>query len=204
MDAVINLAWDSSEFSQAFIGNDQQIAHLESVKNQILNDQENDLNQDADKFLQEYAAYTPLTGRSRLAQNNALWSAFKDSTCDLLSSEGGIATSVIKGTATMKLLCERLEGTLAQFFTLLEDIFDFQFQLVDAIAGVVRGNIAKRLAERIKREVDVVSGAQLLIGSFMTQNILKTSASTYCDVIEYRRLGQPYKWLCDISRSVYK
>ena len=204
IDAVINLAWDSSEFSQAFIGNDQQIAHLESVKSQILNDQENNLNQDADKFLQEYAAYTPLTGRSRLAQNNALWSAFKDSTCDLLSSEGGIATSVIKGTATMKLLCERLEGTLAQFFTLREDIFDFQFQLVDAIAGVVRGNIAKRLAEGIKREVDVVSGAQLLIGSFMTQNILQTSASTYqCDVIEYRRLGQPYKSGCATFQGLF-
>jgi hypothetical protein len=203
INAVINLAWDSSEFSEAFLGNEQQISHLESVKSQILNDQENDLNQDADQFLQEYAAYTPLTDRSRLSHNNALWSAFKDSTCDLLSTQGGIATSVIKGTATTKLLCERLEGTLAQFFTLREDIFDFQFQLVDAIAGVVRGNIAQRLAEGIKGKVDVVSGAQLLIGSFLTQNILQTTASTYCDVIEYRRLGRPYTSGCATFQGLF-
>ncbi|CAB4040426.1 Hypothetical predicted protein, partial [Paramuricea clavata] len=48
------------------------------------------------------------------------------------------------------LVCENLEGTLAEFFTLRGSIFDFQFDLVDALTKVVQGNIAQKLSSSIK------------------------------------------------------
>ena len=113
-------------------------------------------------------------------KNNALWSAaFKDATCDLLNGEAAIAGSVPKSVAGGMLICERLEGTLAHFFTFRDDIFDFQFQLVDAIAKVV-------LATDIKGKNEVLKASELMIGFFMMENRLQSEASLYCDVLEYR------------------
>lgn len=70
-------------------------------------------------------------------------------------------------------------------------MFDFQFQLVDAVAQVVRGSISKRLAEDIRGKHDILHASQLMIGFFMMQNKLQNVASAYCNILEYQRLGSP-------------
>ncbi|KAK3739894.1 hypothetical protein QZH41_020376 [Actinostola sp. cb2023] len=185
-----DLTKDSLQLRRAFGSNAEQISTLQSVVDKIRNGQENDIGHDSEKFIEEYGAYTPQTDRSILAKNDALWSAFKDATCDVLNGEVGIAGSIPKGIAGGKLLCERLEGTLAQFFTLREDIFDFQFQLVDSVAAVVRGNLAQRFAKNIEGKHDVLEASQLMTGFFMMQSKIQKVTSVYCDVLEYKNLGQ--------------
>ncbi|KAK3739428.1 hypothetical protein QZH41_004661 [Actinostola sp. cb2023] len=186
--ALDDLTKDSLQLTRAFGSNAEQISTLQSVVDKIRNGQENDIGEDSDKFLEEYGTYTPQTDRSILAKNDALWSAFKDATCDVLNGEVGIAGSIPKGIAGGKLLCERLEGTLAQFFTLREDIFDFQFQLVDSVAAVVRGNLAQRFAKNIEGKHDVIEASQLMTGFFMMQSKFQKVISVYCNVLEYKNL----------------
>ncbi|KAK3739425.1 hypothetical protein QZH41_004657 [Actinostola sp. cb2023] len=188
--ALDDLTKDSLQLTRAFGSNAQQISTLQSVVDKIRNGQENDIGKDSDKFIEEYGAYTPQIDRSILAKNDALWSAFKDATCDVLNGEVGIAGSVPKGIAGGKLICERLEGTLAQFFTLREDIFDFQFQLVDSVAAVVRGNLAQRFARNIEGKHDVIEASQLMTGFFMMQSKFQKVISVYCNVLEYKNLGK--------------
>ena len=188
-----NLASDSSEIGKAFNGensNENQITCLKALVDKIRQNEADDIGADADKFVQEYSDYTPQTDRSRLARNNALWNAYKEATCAILEGEVGIAGSIPKAVAGGMLICEKLEGTLAQFFTLREEIFDFQFQLVDAIAKIVRGSIAKRLSESIRGKHDVLSGGELMIGFLMAQNRLQTHSSLYCDKLEYKQFGR--------------
>ncbi|KAK3739892.1 hypothetical protein QZH41_007731 [Actinostola sp. cb2023] len=187
--ALDDLTKDSLQLRRAFGSNAEQISTLQSVVDKIRNGQENDIGHDSEKFIEEYGAYTPQTDRSILAKNDALWSAFKDATCDVLNGEVGIAGSIPKGIAGGKLICERLEGTLAQFFTLREDIFDFQFQLVDSVAAVVRGNLAQRFARNIEGKHDVLEASQLMTGFFMMQSKIQKVTSVYCDVLEYKNLG---------------
>lgn len=80
---------------------------------------------------------------------------------------------------------------MAEFFTLREDTFDFQFQLVDAIAVVVRGNVAQRFAREIEIDSEVMHANQLMNGFFMMQNKLQSVTSVFCNVLEYKQLGQP-------------
>ncbi|XP_068713797.1 uncharacterized protein [Montipora foliosa] len=187
------LKTDSLQITKAFVGessNKDQLTRLRSLVDKIRNNQAGDIGADADKFVEDYAGYTPQTDRSRLAQNNALWSAFKEVTCEILNGDVGIAGSIPQAVAGGMLICENLEGTLAQFFTLREDIFDFQFQLVDSVAKVVRGNIAKRLAQNIRGKGDVLEATDLMIGFLMAQNRLQTQSSLYCDKLEYKQLGK--------------
>ncbi|KAK3736367.1 hypothetical protein QZH41_006142 [Actinostola sp. cb2023] len=188
--ALDDVAQDSAQLGTAFIGNKKQITSLQTVVVKIRKGDASNIGKDADLFIKEYGSYTLQTDRSSLEKNSALWSAFKDATCDLLNGEVGIAGAVPKAIAGGMLLCEKMEGTLAQFFALREDIFDFQFQLVDAVAAVVRGNLAERLAQNIKGKGDFLDGTQLVIGLFMMQHKLQKAASLYCDVIEYKQLGK--------------
>ena len=185
------LATDTIKIGNDLNDNQNQITTLTTLVNKIKNNQADDIGDDAATFVQEYAGYTPKVDRNRMAQNIAKWAAFKESTCNLLNGVEGIGASVGKGIANGFLLCENLEGTIAEFDALRENIFDFQFELVDSLARVVRGNIAKKLADSIKgQKNDMFKADQLLSGFLMTQNFIQSQAWLYCDKLEYKNEGQ--------------
>lgn len=181
---------DTMNLAKAFTDNTGQIASLNVLVEAIKKNKINDVGIDADKFIGDYGGYTPKVDRSKLAKNDALWGAFKESTCDLLYGAQGIGAAAVQTVTGGMLLCENLEGTLAEFTTLREDIFDFQFDLVDALARVVRGNVAKKLAKSISVSNDLLSASQLLLGFFMTQYRLQSHVLLYCDKLEYLNEGK--------------
>ena len=103
----------------------------------------------------------------------------------MLNGEVGFVGQAPKAIAGGILICEKLDGVLARFFTLREQVFDFQFQLIDAATKVVRANIAKRLTQDITGEEDVLDVTQLTIGFSVIQARLQSDASLYCNVLEY-------------------
>ena len=180
---------DTSALAKSFQENANQISNLDVMVNAIKENKIDQIGFDADKFVEAYGAYTPKVNRSQLAKNDALWAAFKASTCDLLFNAQGVGAAVSQGVVGGMLLCENLEGTLAEFAALRENIFDFQFDLVDALARVVRGIVAKKLAESITVSNDLLDASKLMVGFFMTQYRLQSHAALYCDKLEYLNQG---------------
>lgn len=123
--------------------------------------------------------YTPKVSRARPTQNDALWAAFKDTSYDLLFNALGIGASASQGVLRGMLPCEKQEGTLAEFAALRDNSFDFQFDLVDALAGVVE--VAKKLAQSITVSNDLLIASQLMLSLFMAQYRLQSHAALYCD-----------------------
>lgn len=189
-DAAISLSTDSQALARAFIENAEQISHLSKVVSAITSNQAEFVGSDADSFIKEYGAYTPHVSKQQLAKNDALWAALKNAACDLLNGAEGIATGVGAAIVNGLLVCEKLEGTLAEYFTLRESTFDFQFQMVDAAARVVRGNIAKKLSASITVSNDLLKASEVMTVFFMAQNRLQSLAFLYCDILEYRQLGR--------------
>jgi len=201
--AIEELGNNTQEITLALYNNQEQITGLQSLVADIRENRMVSVRLHADKFIEEYGAYTPQVNRSALEKSNALWSAFKESVCGLSGGDAGIIGAISKGQINANLMCERLDGTLAQFFTLREDMFDFQFQLVDAVAKVVRGSISQRLAHDIRGKNDILHASQLMIGFFMMQNKLQNVASAYCDILEYNRLGDPIS-ACSPSDGLFR
>ena len=181
---------DLSGLAKDFKDNADQISNLNDMVEAIKKNKIEEIGFDADKFIKGYGDYTPKVDKARLAQNDALWAAFKGSTCDLLFGAQGVGASVSQGVVGGMLLCERLEGTLAEFAALRENIFDFQFDLVDSLARVVRGNVAKKLSQSITVSNDPLDASQLMLGFFMTEYRLQSHASLYCDKLEYLNQGK--------------
>ena len=119
-----------------------------------------------------------------------MWATFKGAKCYLLFGKQGAGASVGQGVVGGMLLCEKLEGTLAKFSALRENTFDFQFDLVDALAAVIRGNVAKKLSKFIDVSIDLLESSKLMLGFFTTQHRLQSEAALYCDRLEYRLQGK--------------
>jgi len=186
-----NLANDTKTIGDDLQDNQNQITALITLVNKIKNNTAEEISNDAETFINQYAGYTPRVDRSRMAQNIAMWGAFKESTCDLLNDVEGVAASAGKAIANGFLLCENLEGTIAEFDALRENIFDFQFELVDSLARVVRGDVAKKLADSIQtQQNDTFKADQLMAGFLMTQVFMQSQAWLYCDKLEYQNEGQ--------------
>lgn len=202
IDAAKEVGENTKLIALELYNNQDQITGMQTLVEDIRANNMVSVRENADKFIEEYGAYTPQTNRSALEKNNALWSAFKDAACAMAEGDVGVLGAVSKGIVTGNLLCEKLDGSLAQFFTLREDMYDFQFQLVDAVAQVVRGSISQRLAADIKGKQDTLHASQLMIGFFMMQNKLQNVASAYCDIIEYERLGNSIS-ACHVTEGLF-
>ena len=181
---------DTATLYKDFIDNANQIKNLDKMVTAIKDNKIAEIGSDADQFIESYGAYTPKVSRSSLAKNDALWGAFKGSACDLLYGAQGVGAAAVQGVTGGMLLCEKLEGSLAEFAALRENIFDFQFDLVDALARVVRGNVAVKLSQGITVANDLLDASKLLLGFFMTQYRLQSTASLYCDKLEYLNQGR--------------
>ena len=191
---TLSEVWNNSyELSVKFKDNADQISNLQTVIDAIKENTVDQIGYDADKFVEAYGSYTPKVDRSDLEKNDALWGAYKDSACDLLYGAEGVFVGVGQAVVSGMLLCERLEGTLAEFAALRENIFDFQFDLVDSFARVVRGNTAKKLTQSIEELNEPLESSQLMLGYFMTQSQMQFSASLYCDKLEYNNQGKRIK-----------
>ena len=185
------LATDTTELGTDLHNNQEQITLMTTLVEMIKNNRAEDIGKDAETFIAEYSAYTPQVCRSRMAQNIAKWGAFKESICNLLNGVRGVGASTGKAVVNGFLLYENLEATIAEFDALRQNIFDFQFELVDSLAREVRGNLAKKLADSIQEQGnDNFKADQLLGGFLMTQSFIQSQAWLYCDKLEYRNGGE--------------
>ena len=196
--SLVNVIKDSADLAKDFKDNANQISSMQTLVKAIEANKVDEIGYDADKFIKAYSDYTPKVNRARLAKNDALWANFKSETCDLLFGAQGAGAALGQGVVGGMLLCEKLEGTLAEFSALRENVFDFQFGLVDSLAAVIRGNVGKKLSTSIDVLNDVVESSKLMLGFFITQHRLQHEAAVYCDKIEYRLQG---KRLDDCSPS---
>lgn len=190
--AMEGLANDTEEIGTCLHNNQNQIKSMKSLVDKIKKSEADDIGEDAETFITEYSNYTPKVAGHRMAQNIAKWGAFKGSFCDLINgAEGVVASGAKAAIANGILYCENLEASIAEFGALRENIFDFQFEMVDSLARVMRGNVAKKLADSIQgQEDDIFKADQLLGGFLMSQQFMQSHAWLYCDKLEYKNEGQ--------------
>lgn len=179
---------DTKNLAEAFQRNADQISAMQEVVERIRNGHLGGVGSEGIDFINAYGAYTPQVDDDMLAQNDALWSAYKDKACELLFEAEGLAASVSQTAVTLS--CEKLEGTLAEFSAVRESILEFQFDLVDALAVVIRGQIGKELSKGMVMTTPSNRYSNLMSFFFRTQSRLQLEASLYCDTQEYLNHGR--------------
>ena len=185
---VNNLKADTLKLKESFEDNAGQIVNLEEIVEDIKSGNGGDSGLEGLKFIEAYGGYTPKVDEDLLEKNNELWAAYKGKACDLLAGPEGIAASLAQ--TAVGLTCEKLDGTLAEFFATRESIFNFQFDLVDALAKIIRSHIGTELAKTIDIDTNHGRYSELMLIFFKTQSRLQSEASLYCDKLEYLNHGK--------------
>ena len=179
----------TQKLAHNFALNAIQIRSLKSLVQRIKSKTVGDLGADevAD-FIAGYGDYTPLVSESDLSRNNELWSAYKEAACEALNGGEEIISSSV---SAIGLACEKLDGTLSDFFALREDMFDYQFDEVDALANVIRGYLSKKMAKNMRLDFSPQKRyTQWMLAYLKIQRRLQTEASVYCDKLEYINHGK--------------
>ena len=156
---------NTQTLANAFKNNKEQINEMEKVIDDIKTRQIGKLGAEGTaEFIAKYGDYTPRVDEDSLAQNDALWSAYKEKVCDMLTGAEGLGASGVQIFA--RVACEKLDGTLSQYFALRENIFSFQFDLVDTLAKVIRAFLARELAKEMKIDFSAAKHSQRMLFFF--------------------------------------
>ena len=155
-----------------------------------------------ERFIQKYNEYNPQVSREDVSGTQALWEALIEETCAVIDGTTSVAGAKIKAAVKSQGLCVNVPVLVTRMYTVFEEIYDFQFDLMTAMASYVRSNVAVEASKNIDDTFVRVAGLNpetestlstlSLMGglSFMTYKtqILKT-VNLYCDRLEYEEAG---------------
>lgn len=185
---VFELNKDTQSLAENFKANTDQISDMETIVEEIKTGNMGAMGFEGMSFIEAYGKYTPKVDEHQLAKNDALWGAYKAKACDLLFEEEGIAASTAQTLVGMA--CEYLDGTLAEFAAVRGSIFQFQFDLVDALAKYIRSHIGRKLSRNMDITFNSGTYSDLMLIFFKSQSRLQDEASLYCNKLEYLNHGQ--------------
>ena len=158
---AVTVAWNrvkqqSIEINNKFKKNRE---FLEKVKELVYEESQSraDFEYAKNTFLEQYNNYDPQVLPDDLVGMNSLWSGLVEAACEVTDSfntAAGIGVSArIKGEnlcVDLPILAERMGG-------LYENIYDFQFDLMDALTEYMRAKVTMDAAEEITTELTTIT-----------------------------------------------
>ena len=185
--------------NQAFLENTRKLVNSLSADTPSA-----DFEEQKNKFIQDYNDYKPAVDKKDLTEVNALWGLVIDEVCDLLDSTSGTIAGVARAGSGNN--CVYGKGEVEQLVALNEEIYDFQFEMMDALADCVRASNSYQSASAITtgminiknvvyndRNSDVIPALKLIAtySSISYRVTVLTAKENYCNVLEYREGSRP-------------
>ena len=192
----------SVEINKKFKKNDDFLAN---VKRLMFNKAESreDFEKAKNSFLELYNKYDPQVLPDELVEISSLWSGLVEAACDVTNSfntaAGITASAVVKGQN----LCVDLPVLADRMGELYENIYDYQFDMMDALAEYTRAKVTIDAAKEISTELTTITNEdpedeetlnklQIMGGlTFMTYKTHMLGIIThYCNILEYKEGGR--------------
>ncbi len=153
-------------------------------------------------FLSKYNEFDPKVTREELVSTQSLWSAIADAICDIIKSTDTSMGAEFRLLVEKEGYCLDIPILIERLYTLYGEIFDFQFELMTAMASYMRSLVALDASNEIKNEFVRVAGLNpneeqtlvtlSLIGglSYITyKSHVYNAVHLYCDTLEYMEGG---------------
>ena len=196
--AFNELRTKTKQISDGFSANDEFLANVKKLidKKSLGTDE---FKSNRDEFLTQYNDYSPKVTKPQVAGLAAFWTAMIDEACEIINGAGTAAGGAGRAVVVSQGLCWKTKVKATEMIELYEEIYDFQFQLMDAMASQMRAENALDAAKAINTEFTEVSdlnpdsGTTLttlaMIGglSFVTYKAhIMNAVNLYCNELEYK------------------
>jgi len=154
------------------------------------------------KFLAEYAAYDPKVEKPELTGMTTTWANIIDSACEVILSKETLLAQTVVAYVKSSGLCSKTKVLAQEMIATYEEVYDFQFELIEAMATYMRSVTSLHAAasitagyEESSNEADqgesVVQILKVLtVVSYISYKTnLWQIIEAYCDILEYKEGG---------------
>ena len=180
---------------------DENAGFLENVRSLVVSSEVNDNNFEKNKkeFLEKYAAYDPKVKKPEISVIGEMWNQIIEKACGIID-EKGIGSSGIESKVNYEGLCWKAPAKVQGMIETLNEIYDFQFDLIEALASTMKAKTAVKAATEINAEYDATVDVTSDNLPFKTRNYATLTYVTYkvqewqavqdyCDILEYKNGG---------------
>ena len=153
-------------------------------------------------FLSQYTAYDPQVEKPELAGMVTTWENLIEDSCEVILGTESALAATVKALVRTSGLCPKTKVLAQEMIATYEEIYDFQFELIEAMASYMRSATAMDAAssiatdyEELSRKADedkgVVDELKILSQvSFISYKInIWQITEAYCDILEYKEGG---------------
>ena len=193
-----NHFWEASKMAlkikQDYLKNGYQLKEVRKVVDRFFKmTNEDDFKNIPDEFLALYSGYTPMVNKDEIAKFMELLGNMVDEACDELS-ETSTMTVIVAGGVADSGVCITIKSDLEGLEEIYSQMYDFQDDLMDSMAEVVKENLAYLSAGELitsfqESKVDMNDAIKLKVMSvkmLVVNQIYKTKVITYyCNYLEY-------------------
>ena len=161
---------------------------------------QNQLSEYVDEFLEAYNNYSPAVNKDSMDKYGALLEKFADESCDMIYAGGTLASSAVQDHVARKDYCLTINADIQSLMTSYNELYDFQFDMMETLAQVVKAHVAYVSAEQLstqfeKPNIDDYKREKLAL-SQMSLNLLLVSrihkiqlVRQFCNYVEYLNAG---------------
>ena len=154
------------------------------------------------KFLDDYKAYDPQVEKPELSAMTGKWEEMIEGTCQFILECETLLSGVPKAKVRTQGLCPKAKAKAQEMIATYEEIYDFQFELIESMATYMRAAVSLDAASSITGDYDALTREAkvdanavndlktLTILSYISYKInIWRIVEDYCNILEYQRGG---------------
>ena len=154
------------------------------------------------KFLDDYKAYDPQVEKPELSAMTGKWEEMIEGTCQVILECTTNLCAGPKAIVRRQVLCPKAKAKAQEMIATYEEIYDFQFELIESMATYMRAAVSLDAASSITGDYDALTREAkvdanavndlktLTILSYISYKInIWRIVEDYCNILEYQRGG---------------
>ncbi|KAK6179634.1 hypothetical protein SNE40_011948 [Patella caerulea] len=150
----------------------------------------------SNRFLQMYNDYSPAVQKSQISALGAAWETAIEEICDIAFDGSTVASALVEAGIAGKGDCLTINEDMAKYISINEQIFEFQFELIESLAQAVRAKLAFGMAEKLQiayqntQQID----SSFLKNTAVVSHLISTLhiwgiVNQYCNILTYSNGG---------------
>ena len=154
------------------------------------------------KFLDDYKVYDPQVEKPELSAMTGKWEEMIEGTCQVILECTTNLCAGPKAIVRRQVLCPKAKAKAQEMIATYEEIYDFQFELIESMATYMRAAVSLDAASSITGDYDALTSEAevdanavndlktLTIVSYISYKInIWRIVEDYCNILEYQRGG---------------
>ncbi|ESO94038.1 hypothetical protein LOTGIDRAFT_153519 [Lottia gigantea] len=194
-DAFPDLIQHATRLGEGFLSNENQLLDAKKLIDALKYG--HDATTTAGTFLGKYNGYDPKIVAADISSYGAKLETITEVMCEAAFAGGTAISAVGEIIFATKGDCVKVHGPISELIALCEEVYEYQFDLMDALSDTSRAYLAEQKANDLKlvyssnHAVDQAFLQKFAINSFIISTLnLWELITEYCDVLTYTRGGR--------------